>query len=333
MTQTAVPPGWYQDPYGAPVVRWWDGYRWTEHTQASPPPAPQAPVYAQPAVPAPAYPQPPAQQQYPPQAPAQQQYPQAPAQQEQYPQAAPAQQQQYPQAPAQQQYPQAAPAQQQQYAQSQYPQPQPAYQQAGGGPEALLSAEIFRVDQDFKWVDISTSYAVCDQQGNQIGSVAETGQNAARKALRFMSSMDRYLSRKFEIRDAAGVPFLVLSRGTKVLKARVAVARPDGSPMGEIVQQEVIGRISFDLVANGHTVGHIRAENWIHFSFTITDHTGTPVARIARTLLDVILEGIGGQDYYYIQVLRPMDEPLRSLALAGALTVDTMLKPDKDGNA
>ncbi|MCF7552593.1 DUF2510 domain-containing protein [Pseudonocardia sp. WMMC193] len=24
------PPGWYPDPQG--VVRWWDSYRWTEHT-------------------------------------------------------------------------------------------------------------------------------------------------------------------------------------------------------------------------------------------------------------------------------------------------------------
>ncbi len=30
------PPGWYDDPYGAPVVRWWDGTTWTEQT--APPP-------------------------------------------------------------------------------------------------------------------------------------------------------------------------------------------------------------------------------------------------------------------------------------------------------
>jgi len=29
-----VPPGWYPDPTpGTGLVRWWDGYRWTEHTQ------------------------------------------------------------------------------------------------------------------------------------------------------------------------------------------------------------------------------------------------------------------------------------------------------------
>lgn len=27
------PAGWYPDAQGAPVNRWWDGTRWTEHTQ------------------------------------------------------------------------------------------------------------------------------------------------------------------------------------------------------------------------------------------------------------------------------------------------------------
>lgn len=28
------PAGWYPDPSGHPVLRWWDGFRWTEHTNA-----------------------------------------------------------------------------------------------------------------------------------------------------------------------------------------------------------------------------------------------------------------------------------------------------------
>jgi len=40
------PPGWYPDPTG-PGLRWWDGYRWTEHAQAATPPAaPAAPPLA-----------------------------------------------------------------------------------------------------------------------------------------------------------------------------------------------------------------------------------------------------------------------------------------------
>ncbi|MFI9048045.1 phospholipid scramblase-related protein [Streptomyces sp. NPDC053427] len=324
MTQNAVPQGWYQDPYGAPVLRWWDGYRWTEHTQPPPTPTP-APAPDRAAVPP--------QQAYP-----QTQQPYAQGQQA-YPQQAYAQPQQpYQQAPAQQPYAQAAPAQQaypQQVPQQQQPHPQfqQPHSQKGGGPEALLSADLLLVEQDFKWVDITTSYGVRDRNGAEIGSVAETGQNAARKALRFVSTMDRYLSRKFEIRDGAGVPFLVLSRGVKVVKSRVAVERPDGTPVGEIVQDTVIGHVSFDLIAGGRTLGQIKAEGWYAFTFTITDHTGAEVARIGRGVLDLVLDIIGGSDFYHLQVLRPLPEPLRTLVIAAALTVNTMLRPDKDGNA
>jgi hypothetical protein len=49
MTDTTEHPagpaaGWYPDPAGHPVLRWWDGTRWTEQTQAPPPPAGVAPV-------------------------------------------------------------------------------------------------------------------------------------------------------------------------------------------------------------------------------------------------------------------------------------------------
>jgi hypothetical protein len=37
-----TPPGWYADPHGAPVARWWDGVRWTDATQ---PPAAAASPY------------------------------------------------------------------------------------------------------------------------------------------------------------------------------------------------------------------------------------------------------------------------------------------------
>jgi hypothetical protein len=36
----AAQAGWYPDPYGAPQLRWWDGYTWTEHTHETTTPIP-----------------------------------------------------------------------------------------------------------------------------------------------------------------------------------------------------------------------------------------------------------------------------------------------------
>ncbi len=93
-TPSGPPPGWYGDPGGAPALRWWDGGRWTEHTQPTPelqsagrsqPAQPRGiAAYAQPAAPDPqearanARPQPRQDQQQPPQVPPGQQSPSMP---------------------------------------------------------------------------------------------------------------------------------------------------------------------------------------------------------------------------------------------------------------
>lgn len=40
-----IPPGWYPDPQGYPMLRWWDGWAWSDHTGPLPPP----PVVVRPA--------------------------------------------------------------------------------------------------------------------------------------------------------------------------------------------------------------------------------------------------------------------------------------------
>lgn len=45
------PPGWYADPHGSPIYRWWDGQAWTAYTSGGQPALPAAQAFATPTTP------------------------------------------------------------------------------------------------------------------------------------------------------------------------------------------------------------------------------------------------------------------------------------------
>jgi uncharacterized protein YxjI len=209
-------------------------------------------------------------------------------------------------------------------------------QQAGvaaGGPGggSLFSEPVLVVNQKAKLIELTNEYTVMDQNGNQIGSVTEIGQSALKKVARFVSSLDQFMTHRLEIRDAYGQPQLVLTRPAKFFKSRVEVSRPDGSPVGEIVQQNMIGKINFAMNADGRQVGAIKAENWRAWNFAIVDHAENEVARITKTWEGLAKTMFTTADNYVLQIHYQLPEPLLSLVVATALTVDTALKQDSRG--
>ena len=146
-----------------------------------------------------------------------------------------------------------------------------------------------------------------------------------------LSSLDQYMTHKLQVVDMTGTPLLALTRPAKVIKSRIVVQDGTGADVGEIVQENVVGKIHFGLHAGGRKLGSLNAENWRAWNFNITDesrHRGGPHHQ------DV---GGPGQDMfttadnYVVKIHRPLDEPLRSLVVASALGVDTALKQDQRG--
>jgi uncharacterized protein YxjI len=111
----------------------------------------------------------------------------------------------------------------------------------------------------------------------------------------------------------------------------VQVARGDGMPLGEIVQANVFGKIRFDLVVNGSVVGAIQAENWRAWDFAIVDAAGTEVARITKRWEGLARTLFTTADKYVVHVHFTLPDPLASMVIAAALTVDTALKQDDRG--
>ncbi|MDQ3785840.1 MAG: DUF2510 domain-containing protein [Actinomycetota bacterium] len=203
--------------------------------------------------------------------------------------------------------------------------------QAGYGGGTLFTEPVLVVNQKVKLIEMANEYAVFDQHGRQLGSVAQVGQNAFKKAVRFFTSYDQFLTHRLEVRDVNHQPVLMLTRPAKVFKSRIIVQRPDGSEVGQIVQDNVFGKIRFSFVVGEQQVGGIQAENWRAWNFAVLDHTGAEIARITKTWEGFAKTMFTTADNYVVQIHRPLQDPLASMVVASALTVDTALKQDERG--
>ncbi|MGI8682762.1 MAG: phospholipid scramblase-related protein [Mycobacteriales bacterium] len=201
--------------------------------------------------------------------------------------------------------------------------------QHGGG--TLFTEPVLVVNQKAKLIELTNEYAVYDRNGGQLGSVVEVGQSGLKKAMRFVSSFDQFMTHRLEVRDRFGQPQLVLTRPAKFVKSTVVVSRPDGQEIGKIAQQNAFGKIRFDLETPYGVVGAIQAENWRAWNFAINDHGGAEVARITKTWEGLAKTMFTTADNYVVQIHHGLADPLLSMVVASALSVDTALKQDSRG--
>lgn len=209
--------------------------------------------------------------------------------------------------------------------------------QAGVTPTAdapsatLLDQPVLVVNQKAKLVELTNEYAVHDQHGTQIGAVRQVGQSTARKVARALLDVDQFLTHRLEVTDMTGRTLLRLTRPAKVFRSTVVVEDAGGREIGRIVQQNVIGKIRFDLQVGGTSIGALNAENWRAWDFHVADASGVEVARIRKTWEGLAKTMFTTADNYVVRVHRPLADPLRSLVVATALSVDTALKQDSRG--
>ena len=199
------------------------------------------------------------------------------------------------------------------------------------GPTTLFDSPVLVVNQKAKLIELTNEYAIYDANGRQLGSVVEVGQNVFRKMLRLASNIDMLLTHRYEIRDDGGRVVLHVRRPGTLWKSKVVVSMPDGREVGTIKQENLLGKVRFGFEAGGTRAGGIAAENWRAWDFAITDAQGTEVARIKKTWEGMAKAMFTTADNYVVRVHRPLEEPLRSMVLASAVTVDTVLKQNAKG--
>jgi hypothetical protein len=202
-------------------------------------------------------------------------------------------------------------------------------EKTGGG--SVFDEPVLVVNQKAKLIEVVNQYSVYDANGTQIASVSEVGQSAIKKVVRVLGSYDQFFTHRLEVRDMQARPVLHITRPAKILKSKVVVEKPGVGEIGRLEQLNAICKIRFGLMAGGQQVGEMRAENWRAWDFSIVDASGTEVARIKKTFEGLAKTMFTTADNYVVRIHRQLEDPLLSLVVASALTVDTALKQDSRG--
>ena len=203
---------------------------------------------------------------------------------------------------------------------------------AGGG--TLFTERVLVVNQKAKLFEKRAEYSVFNQSGQKIGAVREFGHSLTR-----MTMGQDNATRRLQITDADGRAVLILTRPAVFLKSKVIVTRHDGTPVGQIVQENLGllastfgGRfnIRFRLESAGQTLGSINAESWQAWDFSIQDPTGAEIGRITKTWAGLGKTMFTKADNYVLEIHRPLQDPLLTLVVSAAIAVDTVLHQNSD---
>ncbi|MGH9247077.1 MAG: phospholipid scramblase-related protein [Acidimicrobiales bacterium] len=196
----------------------------------------------------------------------------------------------------------------------------PAFQGGGG----LFTEPVLVVRQKAKLVEVSAEYAIFNQDGTQIGYVAEQNQGTGRKLLK-MTSYGSMMTKTLTIHDERAQPVLTVTRPRTMARSSVVVTDMHGREIGRIEQKNVFGKARFMYEVNGQPFASLNAENWRAWDFSIKDAAETEVARISKTWQGFTKAMWTTADHYVVQIHRPLEEPLRTLVVASAVCVDTVI--------
>ena len=195
----------------------------------------------------------------------------------------------------------------------------------------VMDQQVLVVNQKVKLIEVNSEFAVYDANGDQIAAIRQVGQSAFKKVLRFLGDIDQFLTHKLQFVDMGGNVLLTVTRPAKFFKSKVMITDGAGNQVGSIQQQNMIGKIRFALFAGDQNIGSLNGENWRAWNFNIQDADGNEVARITKTFEGVAKTLFTTADNYVLQIHGPLEDPLRTLVVASAVSVDLALKQDSRG--
>ncbi len=191
----------------------------------------------------------------------------------------------------------------------------------------LLDHNTLVINQKAKLIEITDEYKILDENGQQVGSIREVGQNVFKKLMRALTHWDQFFTHKLDVYEQDGSKALGLVRPRAIFKSRVEVHDATGQQVGTIKQHNVIGKLRFDITsASGEAMGKVQGENWRAWDFRIEDTTGAEVGRITKKWAGILKEGFTTADNYVFNVSGQVSPEMRKVMLATAAGIDLALK-------
>ncbi|WP_233530115.1 hypothetical protein [Antrihabitans stalagmiti] len=150
---------------------------------------------------------------------------------------------------------------------------------------------------------------ILDQNDRRIGSLVEQRNGAS----------TTWLANELHVVDTSGRPILRVideSFGTY----RFVVERPWAGPVGEIIQDNVLGAAKLSLRAGGRRVGSIHREKSRWSDFSVVDESGKKIASVTTTV-EQKKYAVPGRYVVTRLLLRGSPDPVASLVVASAMKV------------
>lgn len=179
---------------------------------------------------------------------------------------------------------------------------------SGDADRAILEEPVLVINQKGKLLELRAEYAIFDQKGSQVAAV-----------------QGRRQSSRMQVLDMRGRSLLDLRREASILTSKVIVSDPSGAKIGRIVPSRNLNKMDriFRLEdAENKLVGAVYVEDRRQRKeFNVQDVSARIVARITMTRGGV-KEMFTNGDNYVVQFLGSTTDPLRTLSIAAALTID-----------
>ena len=140
-------------------------------------------------------------------------------------------------------------------------------------------------------------------------------------------------SETVELVDDTQTVVLTLVRPAGVAKSTVELRDQDGRDAGRVVQQSLRGSEPTCALLGpaGHYLGDLHADSATAWDLRMVDSHGQEVATISRDWTGLDPSSFPRPDDYIVRIEESLREPLRTVVVACALSLEIVVKPDSLG--